>query len=177
MKKGVNVKLSVGDISSTGKKILSWDYEQPRHKKYKMECTRCGFAQQTSVKSFFNTCKHCGNSGSRYTTKERQLWNRYKSRAKREGIKFEISEEKFSVICGQECFYCGKPPSQVINLKRFDNNILVYNGVDRKYDDVGYTDENCVACCWICNQAKKNYGLGEFGEMVKRWSERMENWN
>jgi hypothetical protein len=176
MNKGVNVKLSVGDISDTGKKILAWDYEQPRHKKYKMECMKCGFIQQTSIKSFNNTCKHCGNSETRYTTKEKQLWNRYKSRANHSKIPFSISVEEFSVICGQECFYCGIEPSQIINLKRFTNNVLIYNGVDRKEDSLGYVPGNCVACCWKCNQAKKNYGLSEFKNMVKIWSNRMENW-
>ena len=176
MKKGANVRLSVGDISDTGKKVLDWNYDEPRHKKYKMECINCGFIQNTSIKSFYSTCKTCGNSGTRYTTKERQLWNRYKSKAKNSNIPFEISVEEFSVICGQECFYCGKIPSQVINLKRFSNNVLIYNGVDRKYDAVGYVSGNCVDCCWACNQAKKNYGLDEFKSMVKRWSERMESW-
>lgn len=176
MSKGVNVKLSIGDISDTGKKIISWDYHQPRHKKYKMECIRCGFLQQTSVKSFYNTCKNCGNSGTKYTTKEKQLWNRYRSRAKKSNIVFDISVEEFSVICGQECFYCGIEPNQIITLKRFENNRLIYNGVDRKEDSLGYVSGNCVACCWKCNQAKKNYGLKEFTRMVKVWSTRMESW-
>ena len=176
MDKGVNVKLSVGDISKTNKKIIAWNYENARHKKYTMECTLCGFTQETSIKSFYSTCKHCGNSGTRYTTKERQLWNRYKSRAKRENIIFTIDEKEFSIICGQECFYCGIEPQQVINLHRNTNNKLIYNGVDRKEDSLGYSSGNCVACCWKCNQAKKNYGLAEFKNMIKNWSIRMEKW-
>lgn len=176
MDKGVNVKLSVGDVSQTGKKIKFWDVSMPRHKKYTMECMSCGFTQQTSIKSFYNKCKHCGNSGSKYTSKERQLWNRYKSRAKLQGMVFTISEEEFSLICGQECFYCGTEPSQIITLQRNTNNKLIYNGVDRKYDELGYSSGNCVACCWKCNQAKKNYGILEFKNMVEKWSARMENW-
>lgn len=176
MQKGVNVKLSIGDISSTGKKVLSWNYNQPRHKKYTMQCTLCGYVCETSIKSFYNTCKSCSTVRVNSTTKEKQLWNRYKNRAKRDGIVFTLTENDLVEIIYNDCFYCGEPPSQKIILARREDNELIYNGIDRKYDSDGYTKINCVACCWVCNQAKKNYGLQVFKDMVVRWSERVDQW-
>lgn len=176
MNKGVNVKLSVGDVSSSGKKVLAWNYNKPRHQKYTMQCTKCGYICQTSIKSFYNTCKSCSTVRVNTTTKERQLWNRYKSKAVKDNMPFEITEIEFSNLIKNNCFYCDTEPSQKIIMNRKKDNILIYNGVDRKYDKLGYTADNCVACCWICNQAKKNYGINNFKKMVIAWSRMVEKW-
>lgn len=176
MNKGANVKLKVGSVSKTGKKVLAWNYEEPRHKKYTMQCTKCGYTCQTSIKSFYNTCKSCSTVRTVTTTKERQLWLRYRSKAKKEKQQFSITEEQFSKIVKENCLYCGKQPSQKLVLGRKSDNILLYNGVDRKNDIDGYTVENCAPCCWICNQAKKNYGIDEFKNMVNAWSKRLDLW-
>jgi len=176
MKKGDNIKLTIGQISKTGKKVVSWNYNKPRHKKYTIECIKCGYICETSIKSFFNTCKSCSTVRVNTTTKERQLWNRYKNRAIKDNIIFTISEDDLANIIYKNCYYCGAHPAQEILLLRRKDNLLIYNGIDRLYDNIGYTKENCVACCWICNQAKKNYGLEKFKIMVKKWSKRVNKW-
>ena len=176
MNKGVNVKLSIGDVSKSGKKVLSWNYDELRHKKYTMECIKCGYVCKTSIKSFYNSCKSCSTVRINTTTKERQLWNRYKNRAIKDKIIFTLSEDDLLDIIYNDCYYCGVKPSQEILLARRDDNTLIYNGIDRLYDDAGYTVDNCVACCWICNQAKKNYGLDKFKDMVIQWGKRVNKW-
>lgn len=36
------------------------------------------------------------------------------------------------------------------------------NGIDRVDNSKGYTSDNCVPCCWACNNAKKNNSSSEF---------------
>jgi hypothetical protein len=176
MNKGVNVKLSVGDISHTGKEVVSWNYQNQRHKKYTMRCIKCGYECETSIKSFYNTCKSCSVVRVNTTTKERQLWNRYKNSALRNGVPFLITEDKFSEIIKKDCLYCGQEPSQTIIMGRKQDNVLIYNGVDRRNDKLGYVEGNVSPCCWTCNQAKKNYGVDEFKKMIKKWSSRVDQW-
>jgi len=33
---------------------------------------------------------------------------------------------------------------------------------------LGYTSENVVPCCWICNNAKKNLSYDEFRKWITR---------
>jgi hypothetical protein len=42
-----------------------------------------------------------------------------------------------------------------------------YNGVDRIDNSIGYTKENCVPCCTICNWAKSNRGVDEFKDYIE----------
>ena len=171
------VKLKAGDTSKY-KKVLSWNADQPRHKKYTMECLSCGHKTQTSIKSFRNSCKKCSSHrlGTNKNTPEETMWMRYKHKAQTAGQVFTITPEVFGQLLHGECFYCGAQPSQVLKLQRTTDNKLTYNGVDRKENDLGYTDSNAVACCWTCNQAKSSMKFADWKELVKRWSERVEKW-
>lgn len=172
-----NVKLSVGDTSNW-KKVLAWNKDLPRHKKYTMQCIKCGYTTETSIKSFYNSCKKCSSHriGKNLRTPEETMWFRYKLRAEKENIVFSVSKKVFSQKLHEDCFYCGKPPQQKLNLTRKTDNKLIYNGIDRKENIIGYTNENVVACCWVCNQAKKNYSLQEWKSMIKKWAERLDSW-
>lgn len=44
-----------------------------------------------------------------------------------------------------------------------------YNGVDRVDNSIGYTDDNCVSCCKICNNSKSALDLSEW----KKWIEKV----
>ena len=175
--------LHVGDCSET-KMVVGYDNTRPRHKIYDLQCLKCGDIISTAVKAFNKNCKKCGSWGpvgdkksKRETTApERQLWNKYKHGAKDRFIEFSISDELFAEIVHQKCFYCGKSPTQIMTLKRLHNNTLIYNGVDRFDNTQGYTKENCVPCCWECNQAKRNYSIDTWISMVTQWSERIDKW-
>lgn len=41
-----------------------------------------------------------------------------------------------------------------------------YNGLDRIDNSVGYTEDNCVPCCAVCNRAKNSMGYNEFIEYL-----------
>ncbi len=45
-----------------------------------------------------------------------------------------------------------------------------YNGVDRIDNAIGYTKENCVPCCAICNNSKSTLSLKDWLEWIERIS-------
>lgn len=89
----------------------------------------------------------------------------YKQHAKRRNLNFELSKDKFELLIQQKCYYCGSDPS---NISRSDHNNgdFVYNGIDRLDNNIGYTDDNCVTCCRICNRAKNNLSADEFMKWI-----------
>lgn len=85
----------------------------------------------------------------------------YKSSSKRRNYEFSLSEEQFKILTKQNCFYCGKEPSSIINSKTCYGE-YIYNGIDRVNNKEGYTLENCVPCCKICNIMKGILNKEEF---------------
>lgn len=66
------------------------------------------------------------------------------------------------------CFYCGLPPGA---LMVSGNSRYIYNGIDRKHNEVGYTAENVVPCCKTCNRAKQAMPYEEFMAWIARIAE------
>lgn len=67
----------------------------------------------------------------------------YKSRAKVSGFPFLLSFEQFMAFWQQPCAYCG--------------SIIETIGLDRIDNSLGYSEENCIACCIVCNRMKFIY--------------------
>jgi hypothetical protein len=117
----------------------------------------------------------CGCSRQKYKNQAARLVLRgYVSSAKRRGLDFSLTDEDFYRIAQENCHYCGLPPE-----KRYAGYIpkkatpFIYNGVDRKNNDIGYTLENCVPCCSTCNFAKSKSSSEEFLAWIGRvyaWS-------
>ena len=92
---------------------------------------------------------------------------KYRVSAKKRSLEFSLSKEEFSILTKSACKYCGVEPSQSVH----NNNApapYVYNGVDRVDNKVGYTKENCVPCCYVCNLAKRSMSLEEFLAWIDR---------
>lgn len=114
--------------------------------------------------------------------------SRYKHGAKKRGLTFELTKEQFRSLVLKNCFYCGAPPTnrilEYINGNRLENGKyvrqpyrrrnggLVYSGVDRKDNSVGYIEPNCVPCCIDCNIAKSNRTVEGF----LLWIDRVHNY-
>lgn len=82
-----------------------------------------------------------------------RLARQYMANARRRHIEFHLSNDQMRKLTAAPCAYCGQPPSQVMQM-RDANGPYVYNGIDRKNPAVGYTSDNCVSCCGVCNKAK-----------------------
>lgn len=99
-----------------------------------------------------------------------KLFGSYKRDAKRRGISFKLSKKQFKNLNQQCCVYCGAPPSSIKKEKKL-NGVYQYNGIDRLDSSLGYTIENCVSCCGMCNYAKSDHSLEEFFLWIKRLKE------
>ena len=90
----------------------------------------------------------------------------YKAGAKKRNLEFSLTREQFKKLTKQKCFYCGVKPHNVINRSQ-TNGKYIYNGIDRVNNTKGYTIDNCVTCCYICNQWKRAYTQQGFLMRIK----------
>lgn len=90
----------------------------------------------------------------------------YKAGAKSRGLDFLLSKEQFTQLSSNPCHYCGINPEP----RKFSTSphTFYFNGIDRKNNKMGYTIENCVSCCKMCNFQKGKYDYDEFKAWIKR---------
>lgn len=82
-----------------------------------------------------------------------QVFEVYKKSAKIRGYEFLLSKDDFIRISTQPCIYCGDLLSN--ELKRDGaNGSFRYTGIDRYDNLIGYTIDNSIPCCKICNRVK-----------------------
>ena len=62
-------------------------------------------------------------------------------RAEKKGMDFDMDADAYERLRGLPCEYCGGP----------------HESVDRKDNNVGYTQANCVSACKRCNTVKSFY--------------------
>ncbi len=82
------------------------------------------------------------------------LLHQYKRAAKKCNRCFSIPKEDFYKLTASNCFYCGVEPKQILKARKMNGN-YIYNGLDRIDNDKGYSIENVVPCCIVCNRAKR----------------------
>ena len=108
----------------------------------------------------------------------KSLFRGYRTRAKRKGIPFELTDKQFKKLNKQNCYYCGIFPQQTNNVN--GNGAYIYNGIDRVDNSKGYILENCVPCCGRCNKAKSTMTQQEFYKLIesiyKNKVERSKQW-
>ena len=92
------------------------------------------------------------------------LYKSYESNANQLGRAFSLSIEKFKEITSLNCHYCGCGPSQTFKNRSRNPDAIpyAYNGIDRKHNEIGYEEGNCLPCCWDCNRAKGSKSYEEF---------------
>jgi hypothetical protein len=79
----------------------------------------------------------------------------YVYRAVKENIDFKLSYDEFNVLTHKNCDYCGIIQD------------IGHNGIDRVDPKIGYTKENCVSCCKICNFMKGNKNVYSFLKIIE----------
>jgi len=162
----------------TGKKfyyltvIESVGLAKDKHVLWKCSC-KCGnetiVASNALVKG---TTKSCGCyyesiRGHKYKTKlyedtRSEVLYRYIAMARKYGREFSLTDEEFFNITQKTCSYCGTSPNYIIRTvssRKTGRKEFKYNGIDRKDSSKGYTLENCVPCCVVCNRIKSNHSL------------------
>lgn len=84
-----------------------------------------------------------------------ELFTDYKRDAKKRGLLFVLNKEHFQFLISNKCHYCDASPLS-------DRYGLKFNGIDRKNSAEGYTQENCLTSCSICNRMKSNMVYEQF---------------
>ncbi len=100
----------------------------------------------------------------------RLLLCNYKSRAKKKGLIFSISSDNFRLLISKPCYYCNRDPYYIISDRRRKKTIngqLVYTGLDRIDNSIGYTLLNVIPCCGICNKARRDLSQQAFILWIK----------
>jgi hypothetical protein len=93
------------------------------------------------------------------------LLRRYKNTAKRKKIDWCLDDSNFFALASSPCSYCGRPPHRELS---YGPNSILYTGVDRTDNAVGYTIENSTSCCWDCNNAKSIGSAEDFMAWASR---------
>jgi hypothetical protein len=107
----------------------------------------------------------CLSPGPTVMTPTQKLFQGYQKAASQKHHEWGLSLEEFSRLIHDSCHYCGVPPTNVCEHR---GQSMVFNGVDRVKNDVGYFLENVVSCCWICNRAKLNMTYEQFLTYLER---------
>lgn len=146
----------------------------------------CGNTKIARVDTLLNgDCKSCGcliKETSSNSVKKIAGWNKlpgnqsdinfiyrsYKSGARKRNLEFQLSLDKFINLISQNCFYCNSKPNN--NYRE-----LLYNGIDRLDNNIGYNIENCVPCCWLCNRIKLSLNIEDFANHIKKVYTNMVN--
>lgn len=97
-----------------------------------------------------------------------KLLNEYKHSAKARNHLFDLTNEQFNTLINGNCYYCGILPNRIQRSYARSDKTIVYNGIDRKDNSVGYIIENCVSCCTVCNLAKRSMTEQEFYTWINR---------
>ena len=142
----------------------------------------CGKAIYVPTVSLNNRVGHgtksCGcvhtlpNQGGAFNS----LYLVYLRSSRGRGLSFDLSTETFRALVTQPCWYCGREPYAISYRKRTHyedgKRGLLYTGIDRVDNYLGYTVDNCVPCCKQCNAAKGKLTQKEFFELCKLVTER-----
>ena len=93
--------------------------------------------------------------------------SRMKVQAEKRSLEWRLTDEQIACLTKQPCHYCGAEPAQIA--RHVDHNgVYVYNGIDRIDNNEGYTIDNVVPCCKMCNSAKSTSTVSEFESWIVR---------
>jgi len=161
--------------------LISHNKEKKYRKRYWLCLCDCGketkaaTSQIVSGKTTSCGCKRAisnviNSTNSRYKLAKkdagyRHIYNSYKAGAIKRNKTFNFDYEDFIKLLKGNCYYCNIEPQNIYS-KNYYN--VTYNGVDRKNNDLGYTFENSVSCCKMCNISKNNNTESYFKEWIER---------
>lgn len=100
-----------------------------------------------------------------------KIFRVYQFNARSRGLTWELTGTDFERLTGQHCYYCGNPPSMTAWSESSGGAKWIYNGIDRIDNSKGYTADNAVSCCKICNHAKVDMTFDEFIAWIARLTE------
>lgn len=132
-------------------------------------CPECNYAKHTMPVEDFLSHVMLITGRAAYTHREIEQPAReaiypcsgYKSGASRRGLNFTLTYGQVYAMMMAPCVYCGTVGSN--HCKDFR-----YNGIDRVDSAKGYTPENTVPCCGVCNRMKNARDVDDFLGWARR---------
>lgn len=87
--------------------------------------------------------------------------------------------EKFLELSQLSCYYCGIKPYRKYSVSKWnqdcdyskyfkENDLFIYNGLDRINNLLPHFDDNVVPACGVCNKLKSDQTLVNFYNWIKR---------
>lgn len=157
-------------------KVLNLSHIIKSRKFYNTQCLKCNkesIRRIDHLKTFPQYCKFCKDklsSNPKVESVIHSLYCGYRSNAKTRGLEFNLSKEKFTIIIGKNCYYCGEPPKETGSSKLFNrtDTIFLHNGIDRIDSSKTYDDDNIIPCCGICNRMKNKFSQDIFFDKIKK---------
>lgn len=109
-----------------------------------------------------------GESNRKFPPKLSNAIDLYKKYMARNPGNLEI--EDFLYLTQLPCSYCNCPPNQSYYrsaptpnaLGKKEENLFIYNGLDRKDNSRGYDKDNVIACCKVCNYMRHDLSIEDF---------------
>ena len=126
----------------------------------------CGCLQRETASAAWKN-KDCWNKLPPGTSSFNSLYGSYRRGAKNRNIVFSLTKETFKIITQQNCYYCKEEPKQFIKGSKIKTHYL-YNGIDRRDNNEGYTKQNALACCKNCNYAKQQLSESDFLSLIAK---------
>jgi len=96
------------------------------------------------------------------------LYYQYSKSAEKRNHTFDLTKEEFCDIVTAPCTYCGSQCQNRVKGGGKTSGDFYYTGVDRVDNTLGYTKENSVPCCRICNSMKLDMDVKHFIEHIKK---------
>lgn len=161
------------------RKTLQFSKYKKRETIHVFKCLKCEnelHLRKYDLKKCSGYCRKCSDNNSAKTRGMRHrkrpyeaLFNVFKRRTLKHKKTNTFTFEQFVNVIknNKNCHYC---KSEVYWTEHnISKNGESYN-LDRKNNALGYDLENCVVCCWKCNESKKdNYSYDEWYLMTKHF--------
>lgn len=127
----------------------------------------CGIEKDVRIEGVVNSLQFsCGCTRKKSANSaQRKMFTNYKNGALNRDYEFNLTEEQFINISTEKCHYCGSEPN---NEKEMYGDVFTLNGIDRKDNSIGYTVDNSLPCCTVCNRAKGVLGYQDFIAWINR---------
>jgi hypothetical protein len=96
------------------------------------------------------------------------LIKQYKKGAEKRNLAYDLTTEEFVEIITGKCHYCGDSLTNTKKGQGKTSGDFKYTGIDRVDSSKGYTKENSVPCCWMCNNMKYTTEKDVFLNHIKK---------
>jgi hypothetical protein len=120
-------------------------------------CKKCKGIRISESKSLPNKQGH-----------KNSTYQQIKRAAKSRNIPFMLTRDFVISLIEKPCYYCGNPHSNKTSKTHNKKDTWPHNGIDRKNPTRGYTINNVVSCCKLCNQSKWTMTENKFYKHIKK---------